>query len=77
MSVGTYLGVSLLSVAIYVPVIFTLAYSFGDEIEAALNVLKRLGNVAWGLFFLVVSLWLVMRSLMSRPSSAKRRRTEP
>lgn len=77
MPVGTYLRVSLLSVAIYVPVIFLLAYSFGDEIEAALNVLKRLGNMAWGLFFLVVSLWLVIRPLLSRPSLAKRRRTEP
>ncbi|HEV8713926.1 MAG TPA: hypothetical protein VGX03_14005, partial [Candidatus Binatia bacterium] len=62
--------------AIYVPVIFTLAYSFGDEIEAALTALQRLGHMAWGLFFLTVSLWLVTRLLVSRPASTKRRRTE-
>lgn len=76
MPIGTYLGVSLLSVAIYVPVIFTLAYSFGDEIEAALNILKRLGNAAWGLLFFVIGLWFVMRFWVLRLSPAKRKRTE-
>ena len=76
MPLGRYLGISILSVAIYVPLLFTLAYSFVDEIDVALNALKRLGNAAWGLFFLTISLWYVIRVLMSRPSPAKRRRME-
>jgi membrane-associated protein len=46
MSVATYGCVSLLSVVVYVPAIFTLAYSFGEEIETALLVLQRMSNLA-------------------------------
>jgi len=74
MPVATYTRVSLLSVAAYVPVIFALAYSFGDEIEAALGSLKSLQETAWGLFFLAVSLWFMIRFWTSRLSLASRRR---
>ena len=75
MSVVTYTRASLLSVAFYVPAVFALAYSFGDKIGAALNLLKSLGDVTWGTFLLTVILWSVIRFWASRVAPASRRRT--
>jgi membrane protein DedA with SNARE-associated domain len=68
MPVSAYTRVSLLSVIVYVPLMFGLAYSFGDEIEAALDSLQSLQEVAWGLFFVGVGLWWVIWLWLSRPS---------
>jgi membrane protein DedA with SNARE-associated domain len=61
MSVATYTQISLLSITIYVPVVFALAYACGEEIDAALSLLNRLGNVAWGMLLFVVGLWFILR----------------
>jgi membrane-associated protein len=73
--VATYVRVSLLSVALYVPLVFALAVSFGDEIDAAFLTLKSLGDAAWIGFFLAVILWLFLRFWWSRLSVAGRGRT--
>ena len=75
MSVVTYTRASLLSVAFYVPAVFALAYSFGDKIGAALNLLKSLGDVTWGTLLLTVILWSVIRFWASRVAPASRRHT--
>jgi len=66
--------VCLLSVVVYVPMIFVLACSLGDEIEAALDALQSLQDRAWGFFFVVVGLWCVIRVWMSRLFLASCRR---
>lgn len=73
--VATYVRVSLLSVALYVPLVFALACSFGDEIDTALLALKSLGDATWIGFFLAVLLWLLLRFWWSRMSMAGRGRT--
>lgn len=73
--VAMYVRVSLLSVALYVPIVFALAVSFGDEIDTALLTIKGLGDVAWIGFFLAVILWFLLRFWSSRMSMAGRRRT--
>jgi len=75
MSVVTYAQISLLSIVTYVPFIFALSYSFGEEIEAVLHSLKTLGDVAWGFCFLAIGIWFVVRFWASRLSIASRRRT--
>ena len=65
MSVSTYVYVSLLSVVVYVPVPFTLAYSVGEEIETALPVLHRIGDLAWVLFWVGLGIWGFYRFLMT------------
>jgi membrane protein DedA with SNARE-associated domain len=71
----TYVWVSLLSVVVYVPVIFALAYSFGEEIEAGLHSLKSLGNVTWGLFLFAIGVWLAVRFLAAKLALASRKRS--
>jgi len=68
MPVSAYTRVSLLSVIVYVPLMFGLAYAFGEEIEAALESLQSLQEVAWGLFLVGVGLWWGIRVWQSRPS---------
>ncbi len=75
MPVAMYIRVCLLSVALYVPIVFILAFSFGDEIDAAFLTLKSLGDAAWTGFFLAVGLWFFIRFWLSRTSMAGRRRT--
>jgi len=70
--VATYVRVSLLSVALYVPIIFVLAVSFGDEIDAGFLALKSLGDAAWIGFFLAVLLWVLLRFRWSRQSMTGR-----
>ena len=77
MSVVTYTRTSLLSVAFYVPAVFALACSFGDQIGAALNSLKSLGDVTWGTLLLIAVLWSIIRFWTSRVAPASRRRTAP
>jgi membrane protein DedA with SNARE-associated domain len=72
MSVATYVYVSLLSVVVYVPVPFTLAYSFGEEIESVLPVLRRVNDVAWILFCVGLSIWGLYRFWLSRLLMASR-----
>ncbi|MEW6301582.1 MAG: DedA family protein, partial [Thermodesulfobacteriota bacterium] len=74
---GTYTRVSLFSVIVYVPLIFTLAYSFGDEIEAGLAALKNLGHVTWGLFLAAAGAWLLLRVLLSRLVFTSRKPSVP
>jgi membrane protein DedA with SNARE-associated domain len=74
MPVATYSRVSLLSVVVYVPAVFWVAYWFGEEIDAAVVSLKRLGDAAWGLFFVIISLWVVLRFWTSRLRMARRKR---
>jgi membrane protein DedA with SNARE-associated domain len=66
MSVATYVYVSLLSVVVYVPVPFTLAYSFGEEIEAALPVLHRISDLTWVLFCVGLGVWGLYRFWFTR-----------
>jgi membrane protein DedA with SNARE-associated domain len=66
MSVATYVYVSLLSVVVYVPVPFTVAYSFGEEIERALPVLHRVNDVAWVLFCIGLGVWGLYRFWLTR-----------
>jgi membrane protein DedA with SNARE-associated domain len=73
MSTVSYVWVSLLSIVVYVPVIFALAYSFGEEIEAGLHALKNLGHVTWGLFLLVIGVWLAVRFLVSKLALTSRK----
>lgn len=75
MPVATYIRVSLVSVALYVPLVFSLAFSFGDEIDAAFLTLKGLGDIAWAGFFLAAGLWFVLRLWSLRMSMAGRGRT--
>jgi len=75
MPVATYVQASLLSIAAYVPLIFALSYSFGEEIDAALHSLKTLGDVAWGFCLLAMGVWFVVRFWASRLAIASRRRT--
>ena len=63
-----YVRISLLAIAVYVPAIFTLAYSFGAEIDAALVSIQRLGHVAWGLLLVAVIVWSLFRFWMTRQS---------
>jgi membrane protein DedA with SNARE-associated domain len=72
MSVATYLYVSLLSVAVYVPVPFTLAYSFGEEIGSALPALRRMSELAWALCCLGLGVWGLYRLRLARPPAADR-----
>ena len=74
MSVVTYTRTSLLSVAFYVPAVFALACSFGDQIGAALNSLESLGNVTWEILLLIVILWSIIRFWASHIAPASRRR---
>lgn len=68
MPVSAYTRVSLLSVIVYVPLMFGLAYAFGEEIDAALDSLRSLQEVTLGLFFVGVGLWGIIRVWLSRPS---------
>ncbi len=68
MPTPVYVRISLLAIAIYVPVIFTLAYSFGAEIDAALAALRRLGHATWGLLLVAVVVWRLFRFWLTRPS---------
>ena len=64
-----YVRISLIAIAVYVPVIFTLAYSFGAEIDAALVSIQRLGqHVAWGLLLVAVIVWSLIRFWITRQS---------
>lgn len=72
MPTGTYVRISLLSVAVYVPLIFMLAYSFGAEIDAALSSIHRLGNAAWGVVAVAIVLWTGIRYWITRASLADR-----
>ncbi len=63
-----YVRISLIAVVVYVPVIFTLAYSFGAEIDAALVSIQRLGHVAWGLLLVAVIVWSLIRFWITRQS---------
>lgn len=63
---ATYVRVSLLSVVVYVPLIFALAYSFGDEIEAGLAAVKHLGYLTWELLLVIIGAWLLLRVVLSR-----------
>ncbi len=63
-----YVRICLIAIVVYVPVIFTLAYSFGAEIEAALASIQRLGHVAWGLLLGAVLVWSLIRFWAARRS---------
>jgi membrane protein DedA with SNARE-associated domain len=67
MPVATYLYVSLLSVAVYVPVPFTLAYFFGEEIEGALPALHRMSDLAWALCCVSVGAWALYCRWLAQP----------
>jgi membrane-associated protein len=66
MPMTNYVCVSLLSVVVYVPLLFTLAYSFGEEIEAALPVLHRTSDLAWVLFCTGLGGWGLVRCWLPR-----------
>ena len=68
MPTPTYVRISLIAVVVYVPVIFTLAYSFGAKIDAALVSLQRLGHVAWSLLLVAIILWSLIRFWITRQS---------
>ncbi len=68
MPTPTYVRISLIAITVYVPVIFTLAYSFGAEIDAALASIQRLGNVAWSILLLAVIVWSLIRFWITRQS---------
>lgn len=61
MPMTNYVCVSLLSVMVYVPMLFSLAYSFGEEIEAALPVLHRTSDLVWVLFCIGLGAWGLFR----------------
>lgn len=63
-----YVRISLIAVTVYVPVIFTLAYSFGAEIDTALASVQRLGNVAWSILLVAVIVWSLIRFWITRQS---------
>ena len=73
MFITTYFRVCLLAVAIYVPLIFTLAYSFGAEIDTALESIKRLGDRAWIVIFLALVIWALIKLCLSRFSLCERK----
>lgn len=73
----TYVRVSLLSVGVYVPLVFALAYSFGEEIEVGLAAVKQLGYLTWELLLLAISVWLLFRVVLSRLTSANRASSLP
>jgi membrane protein DedA with SNARE-associated domain len=66
MPVATYMCVSLLSVVVYVPMLFMLAYSFGEEIETVLPVFHRVSNLAWVLFCVGLGVWGLCRFWLTR-----------
>ena len=68
MPTPTYVRISLIAVTVYVPIIFTLAYSFGAEIDAALASIQRLGNVAWIILLVAVVVWSLIRLWITRQS---------
>jgi len=63
-----YVRICLIAIAVYVPFIFTLAYSFGAEIDAALASVQRLGHVAWGVLLVAVVVWSLFRFWITRQS---------
>jgi membrane protein DedA with SNARE-associated domain len=63
-----YVRISLIAIVVYVPIIFTLAYSFGAEIDAALASIQRLGHVTWGLLLVAVIVWSLIRFWITRES---------
>ena len=68
MPTPTYVRISLIAVAVYVPVIFALAYSFGAEIDAALSSIRRFGNAVWAILLIAIVIWSVMRFRVTRQS---------
>lgn len=70
MPTATYVRISLLAIAVYVPLIFTLAYSFGAEIDAALSSIHRLGTAAWIAVLAAAVLWSVIRYRIRRRALA-------
>lgn len=72
MPMTNYVCVSLLSVVVYVPMLFTLVYSFGEEIEATLPALHWTSNLAWVLFSIGLGVWGFYRSWLPRPLVTRR-----
>ena len=66
MPTATYVRISLLAILVYVPLIFTLAYSFGAEIDAALASIHRLGTAAWAVVLAAAMSWIVVRYRVRR-----------
>lgn len=66
MPMANYMCVSFLSVVVYVLMLFMLAYSFGEEIEAALPALHRTSALAWVLFWIGLGVWGLFRCWLSR-----------
>lgn len=61
MPTTTYARINLLSVLAYVPVVFGLAYQFGEEIDEAMHYLKNLGDAALVAFLSLLLLWCLVR----------------
>ncbi|MCS6925862.1 MAG: DedA family protein [Candidatus Binatia bacterium] len=70
MQPATYARVSFLSVVVYVPFLFTLAYACGDEIETGLAAVRSLGHLAWGLLLCALGAGFLLRVFLSRAALA-------